>query len=76
MNWRGRTLTTHEDVIATIGAVTTRTGLKVQAALDTDTYAKGIRITDKDVKAFEVRHLRRVGQANRAAPGRPGLRPG
>ena len=59
MNWRGRTLTTHEDVIATIGAVTTRTGLKVQAALDTDHYPKGIRITDKDMKTFEARHLQR-----------------
>ena len=50
MNWRGRPLTSHEVIIETIGAVTTRTGLKVQAALDTDTYPKGIRITDKDMK--------------------------
>ena len=36
-----------------------KTGLKVQAALDTDSYPKGIRITDKDMKAFEAEHLRR-----------------
>ena len=59
MNWRGRPLTSHEVIIQTIGAVTTKTGLKVQAALDTDTYPKGIRITDKDMKTFEAEHLRR-----------------
>jgi Rhodopirellula transposase DDE domain len=59
MNWRGRPLTSHEVIIETIGAVTTRTGLKVRAALDTDTYPKGIRITDKDMKAFEAKHLQR-----------------
>ena len=59
MNWRGRPLTSHEVIIETIGAVTTKTGLTVQAALDTDTYPKGIRITDKDMKTFEARHLQR-----------------
>jgi hypothetical protein len=59
MNWRGRPLTSHEVIIETIGAVTTKTGLTVQAALDTDTYPKGIRITDKDMKTFEAQHLQR-----------------
>ena len=59
MNWRGRPLTSHEVIIQTIGAVTTKAGLKVRAALDTDSYPKGIRITDKDMKAFEVKHLQR-----------------
>jgi hypothetical protein len=59
MNWRGRPLISHEVIIETIGAVTTKTGLKVQAALDTDSYPKGIRITDKDMKAFEAKRLQR-----------------
>ena len=59
MNWRGRPLTSHEVLIETIGAVTTKTGLKVRAALDTGTYPKGVRITDKDMKAFEAKHLQR-----------------
>ena len=59
MNWRGRPLTSHEVIIETIGAVTTRTGLTVQAALDTGSYPKGIRITDKDMKTFEAKHLQR-----------------
>jgi len=59
MNWRGRPLTSHGVIIETIGAVTTKTGLKVRAALDTSIYPKGIRIADKDWKAFEASHLLR-----------------
>ncbi len=57
MNWHGRPLVSHEVIIETISAVTTRTGLTVAAVLDTGIYPKGIRITDKDMKAFEARHL-------------------
>ena len=59
MNWRGRPLISHEVIIETISAVTTRTGLTVKAVLDTGIYPKGIRIPDKDMKAFEARHLQR-----------------
>ena len=59
LNWRGRPLVSHEVIIETISAVTTRTGLKVTAVLDTGIYPKGIRIPDKDMKAFEARHLQR-----------------
>ena len=59
MNWRGRPLVSHEVIIETISAVTTRTGLKVTAVLDTGLYPKGLRIPDKDMKAFEARHLQR-----------------
>ena len=31
----------------------------MQAALDTNTYPKGIKITDKQMKTFESAHLRR-----------------
>src|SRR5215475_6587094 len=59
MNWRGRPLTSHEVIINTIAATTTRTGLTVQAALDTSTYPKGIRISDKQMKDLEKRSIRR-----------------
>ena len=35
MNWRGLPLVSHEVIIETISAVTTSTGLKVTAVLDT-----------------------------------------
>ena len=59
MNWRGRPLTSHEVIVETIAATTTKTGLAVQAALDTGTYHKGIKISDKEMKALEQRSIRR-----------------
>ena len=46
MNWRGRPLTSHEVIVQTIAATTTRTGLRVHAELDTSTYPTGVRISD------------------------------
>ena len=74
MNWRGRPLVSREVIIETISAVTTRTGLKVTAVLDTGLYPKGIRIPDKDMKAFEARHLQRHefhGNWNYTIPAQP-----
>ena len=59
MNWRGRPLETHEVVVETIAATTSKTGLRIQAMLDTNTYEKGIKITDQQMKTFEAAHLQR-----------------
>ena len=81
MNWRGRPLESHEVIIETISAVTTRTGLRVQAQLDTGIYPRGIKIPDKAMKAFEVSHLQRHqfhGDWNytiRPTPADPATRP-
>jgi transposase len=45
-NWRGRPLTSHQVVIDLIGATTTRTGLTVHAEADTNSYPRGIKISD------------------------------
>jgi transposase len=47
MNWRGRALTSHEVIVNTIAATTTKTGLTVKAVLDTNEYPTGIKIPDK-----------------------------
>jgi hypothetical protein len=52
MNWRGRPLTSHDVIVASIAATTTRTGLSVHAELDTDTYQLGIKIPDAQMKAL------------------------
>jgi Rhodopirellula transposase DDE domain len=59
MNWRGRPLTSHEVIVQTIAATTTRTGLTVDAELDTGSYPRGIKITDQRMKDLEQRTLRR-----------------
>ena len=57
MNWRGRPLTSHEVIVQTIAATTTRTGLTVQAELDTGAYPKGIKIPDREIKDLEKQHV-------------------
>jgi len=57
MNWRGRPLTSHEVIVETIAATTTRTGLTVRAELDDAEYPKGIKIPDKQVKALETQGI-------------------
>jgi hypothetical protein len=59
MNWRGRPLTSHEVIVQTIAATTTRTGLTVSAELDPGEYPKGIKISDRQMKDLEQRALRR-----------------
>jgi len=59
MNWRGRPLTSYEVIVETIGTVTTKTGLTVEARLDLGDYPKGIKISDKDMKVFEATRLDR-----------------
>ncbi len=45
LNWRGRPLTSHEVIVKTIAATTTRSGLRVAAALDTGDYPTGVAIS-------------------------------
>jgi hypothetical protein len=54
MNWRGRPLTSHEVVVRTIAATTSRSGLTVHAELDTGTYPTGVRIGDADMAALPM----------------------
>jgi hypothetical protein len=54
MNWRGRPLTSHEVIVQTIAATTTRAGLRVRAELDTSAYATGARISDGQMDALPL----------------------
>ena len=49
-NWRGRPLTDRLAIVELIGATTTKTGLKVECALDTRTYQKGIKVSDAEME--------------------------
>ena len=54
MNWRGRPLTSHEVIVQSIAATTTRTGLTVHAELDPGSYPKGTKITDAQMNALPL----------------------
>ena len=49
MNWRGRPLTSHEVIVSTIAATTTRTGLRVHAELDPGSYPDGVKVSDEQM---------------------------
>ena len=54
MNWRGRPLTSHEVIVQTIAATTTRAGLQVRAELDSGAYDTGIKISDGQMDALPL----------------------
>lgn len=54
MNWRGRPLTSLETIVSLIANTTTKTGLHVCASADKRTYAKGIKVSDKDLAQIKI----------------------
>jgi hypothetical protein len=46
-NWRGKPLVNHQAIVNLIAATTTRTGLRVKAALDTRRYQTALQIPDE-----------------------------
>ena len=64
MNWRGRPLTSHDVIVNSIAATTTRTGLTVHAELDPGTYDTGIKVTDRDIDALPTDRHRFHGDWN------------
>jgi hypothetical protein len=64
MNWRGRPLTSHDVIVQSIAATTTRTGLRVHAALDTADYDTGVQISDAQVAALPITRHRFHGDWN------------
>ena len=53
MNWRSRPLTSHEVIVNSIAATTTKTGLTVHAELDTGIYPTGVKIPDQEMASLE-----------------------
>ena len=54
MNWRGRPLTSHEVVVNTIASTRTRTGLRVEAELDTSAYPTGVAVSKGQLAALPI----------------------
>ncbi len=66
MNWRGRPLTSHEVVVATIATTRTRTGLQVQ--LDTGSYPLGIAVTREQLQGLPIQAHPQHGEWNTPSP--------
>jgi Rhodopirellula transposase DDE domain len=63
-NWRGRPLVSHGVVVSLIGSTRTRTGLHVEADLDTNRYETGIKVTDEELRAVRLKKDKFHGEWN------------
>ncbi len=53
-NWRGKPLISHEAIINLIASTSTKTGLTVEAELDTNTYETGIKVSDDELAKVKI----------------------
>jgi hypothetical protein len=63
-NWRGRPLESHEVIVNLIANTTTKAGLKVQARLDENTYATGVKVSDEELQAVQIERCEFHGDWN------------
>ncbi|MFZ2445452.1 MAG: ISAzo13 family transposase [Syntrophobacteraceae bacterium] len=64
LNWRGKPLISHEIIVNLIAGTTTRTGLKIEAELDTNVYPTGIKVTDEELKNIRIEKAAFHGEWN------------
>ncbi len=62
--WQGKPLLSRQSVVDLIGNTRTKTGLVVRAALDRRTYRKGIKVSDEEMEALNIRRARFHGDWN------------
>jgi hypothetical protein len=63
-NWRGRPLVSRSVVVNLIGSTQTRTGLRVEAELDTNQYEQGIKVTNEELEAVRLKRDKFHGDWN------------
>jgi hypothetical protein len=54
-NWRGTPLVSYQAIVQLIAATTTTTGLKVRCKLDQNTYPAGIKVSDAEIDAINIK---------------------
>ena len=64
MNWRAKPLISHEVIVNLIAATKTRSGLTVRAELDTNSYPKGIVVSDHDLATLSLERADFHGEWN------------
>jgi Rhodopirellula transposase DDE domain len=63
-NWRGRPLLSRAVIVNLIGSTTTRTGLHINAELDTGSYPTKIKVSDEEFTAIRIRRATFHGNWN------------
>ncbi len=70
-NWRGKPLVSHEAIVNLIAGTTTRTGLTVKAALDTNHYDIQIKVSDEELSRLRLKRHEFHGDWNYTITPRP-----
>ena len=65
-NWRGRPLVSHQVIVNLIANTKTRTGLRIRAELDSGKYPTGIKVSDAEFNALNLKHAAFHGDWNYA----------
>jgi Rhodopirellula transposase DDE domain len=63
-NWRGKPLVSHQAIVSLIASTTTRTGLIVKAALDTNHYDTEIKVSDGELARLQLQRHQFHGDWN------------
>jgi hypothetical protein len=63
-NWRGKPLRSFQTIVNLIAATTTKTGLKIHAELNTETYQSGIKVSDAELAQVKIRRDKFHGDWN------------
>jgi hypothetical protein len=64
INWRGQPLTSHEVFVQLIANTKPETRLRVRAALDSNNYPTGIKVTDAELATVNLRPAKFYGEWN------------
>lgn len=54
MNWRGKPLTSFETILNLISSTKTTSGLSVRGEIDLNTYPKGIKVSDAQMRMIDI----------------------
>jgi transposase len=63
-NWRGRPLVSRAVIVNLIGHVRTGPGLRIKAELDTNSYPKGIKVSDEELASVRLQRAKFHGDWN------------
>jgi hypothetical protein len=63
-NWRGKPLVSHQVIVQLIANTKTKAGLIVACRLDANSYDKGIKVTDDEMAALNIRPAEFHGEWN------------
>ena len=73
MNWRGKPLLSYQVIVSLIAATAAQGGLRVEAALDRNTYPPGVKVPDAELQRVNLKPARFHGDWNYTVAPHHGL---